>query len=245
MLHSTLFSGLVLIVLLLVYAEVKNRTSFLKIIGIKLSSKNKKSTLALYNTNYFSHFKKSSMMHLFIGLAITLILAYILYNFMFFSVVLSNSMRPTFERGDMVLMQGYNTTPQVGDIIMFNVAKIGKDQVITHRIYSISKNSNTEKYQIKTKGDAADRIDDWTLIPRDVHSKAVVIGGEPIVIKTAGYYFLDDTPTTTYSGEFGFMQTIFMKAKEIGLLIFAICITLFILLSVNDSIKQKRLRRRN
>ena len=205
---------------------------------MKVLSKHEKGALNLYHDIYLSHFKYSKMWHIFVALAIVFILAFILYNYLFFTVVLSNSMKPTFERGDMILMQGYDTTPQIGDIAMFTVIKFGKDDLITHRIYSISGN------KIKTKGDAG-QVDKWTITPKNIHSKAIIIGGKPIVIKSVGYYFLDDTPTSTYEGEFGFIQSIIMKAKELGLLIFAIAIILFVLLSVNDSVKQKQLRRRN
>ena len=171
-------------------------------------------------------------------LLITLIIAYILYNNLFFVVVLSNSMLPTAEKGDMILMQNYNITPKVGDIVMFRHEKIGTDEIITHRVYSISERG------IQTKGDAT-RVDPWITPQRNIISKAVIVGNKPVVMKSVGYYFFDETPTTTYRGEFGFFQTIMLKAKEMGLLIFTVCIVLFILLSVNDIIKQKQLRRRN
>ena len=170
-------------------------------------------------------------------LLITLILAYILYNNLFFAVVLSNSMLPTAEKGDMILMQNYNVTPEVGDIVMFYHEKIGKDEIITHRVYS------TSEGEIRTKGDATP-IDPWPTPNKNIISKAVIVGEQPVVVRDIGYYFLDESPTTTYSGEFGFIQTTLLKAKEIGLLIFAVCIVLFILLSVNDTIKQKQLRNR-
>lgn len=170
-------------------------------------------------------------------LLITLILAYVLYNNLFFAVVLSNSMRPTAEKGDMILMQNYNITPKVGDIVMFRHDKIGTDEIITHRVHGIYGSG------IQTKGDAAP-VDPWVTPQRNIISKAFIVGNEPVVLKSVGYYFLDESPTTTYSGEFGFMKTILMKAKEIGLLIFAVCIILFVLLSVNDTIKQKKLRNR-
>ena len=233
---SIIFSGLILIILLLAYTHINKKSSIL-IRGINIFQKSKESNTANIHTSYYMrYFKKVNGKRIIVLLIGTLIFAYILYNSLFFAVVLSNSMMPVFERGDMVLMQTYNITPEVGDIMMFNVQKLGKDDIVTHRIYSISKNG------IRTKGDAT-ALDNWVIHERDIMSKVVIVGGKPIVVKGVGYYFLDETPTTTYSGEFGFIQTILMKAKEIGLLIFVVCIVMFILLSVNDSMKQKRLRR--
>lgn len=192
----------------------------------------------IYVNNYKKMFQNSSKMIAYM-VVVTFILAYIFYHYLFFTVPISGSMRPTFDRGDLVLMQRYDMTPEVGDIIMFGIAKIGKDQVVTHRVYEVLPGG-----EFRTKGDATP-IDSWTISQKQIHSKAVLVGGEPIVIKKVGYYVLDETPSSTYKGEFGFLQSILMKGKEFGLFIFAICVTLFILLSLNDSIKQKRLRRRN
>ena len=156
-----------------------------------------------------------------------------LYNYIFFVVVLSGSMVPTFSKGDMVLMQKYDIDPQIGDIIMFQPETFGRDMVVTHRVHSITPRG------VVTKGDATP-IDNWFIDQNIIYSEAILIGGKPIVIKSIGYYFMDETPNINFPGEFGFIKSILMKSKELGLLIFAVSIIVFVLLSVNDSIKRKQ-----
>lgn len=195
-----------------------------------LSQKNVKTNLENYKRSFKVPKKSSKYIYILLN---TLVTAYILYNYIFFAAVLSGSMAPTFDRGDMVLMQKFDIDPQIGDIILFQPSTFGKDQVVTHRVYSITPSG------IKTKGDARP-VDNWVIDQESIYSEAILIGGKPIVIKNIGYYFIDETPNTSYPGEFGFIKSIMMKSKELGLLIFAVAIILFILLSVNDSIKRKK-----
>ena len=197
---------------------------------------------SLYNIHLARSFKKSKT---FVGvLVITFILAFIAYNFIFFAVPISGSMRPTFDRGDLILMQTYDVEPHVGDIVMFGVAKIGRDEIVTHRVYEVLPGGQ----EIRTKGDSTP-VDAWVIDIKRIYSKAIIIGGKPVVLKGAGTYFLDNSITASsslqYSNEMGLLQNILKSAKEFGLLIFAICVVLFILISMNDSIKMKQLRRRN
>ena len=179
---------------------------------------------------------KISAKNLFSTLLTTLIISFILYNYVFFTVPTSNSMIPTFEAGDLVLMQRYDVETSIGDIVMFNVALIGTDQIVTHRVYSITPDG------IKTKGDNGG-IDYWTIPPEQIYAKAITIGGQPIIIKSVGYYFLDAQISPAYTQEFAFMQTIFKGGKQLGLLIFIICLVAYTWLSVNDMKRQKKHRR--
>ena len=201
---------------------------------------NKKNERSHYIIYFTKSFKKSKT--LTSALVITFILAFIAYNYIFFAVPVSGSMRPTFAKGDLVLMQTYDVEPHVGDIVMFGVARLGKDEIVTHRVYEVLPGGQ----KIRTKGDSTP-VDAWIIDIKRIHSKAIIIGDKPIVLKGAGAYFLNSpvSSSSQYNFELGLLQNIMTNAKEFGLLIFAICVTLFILLSVNDSIKQKRFRRRN
>ena len=187
--------------------------------------------------NYAMRFKiQSSLKQFMLSLITTLLFAFILYNYLFFTVPISNSMRPTFEAGDLVLMQKFDTEPHEGDIIMFGMAMIGKDQIITHRVYSVTAEG------VKTKGDASP-VDSWTLPPEQIYAKAITIGGQAIVIKSVGTYFLDAQVSSTYASEFGFIQALARGGKQLGLLIFVICLVAYTWLSVNDMKRQKKYRR--
>ncbi|MHC1567312.1 MAG: signal peptidase I [Candidatus Syntropharchaeia archaeon] len=97
---------------------------------------------------------------IFIGIVFIL-----LFHVVFFTVVVSDSMFPTFKKGDLILMQSITTEPRVGDIITF------KTDVylypVTHRVVSISDG------KIRTKGDARDTVDSWVISKEDVLAKAI------------------------------------------------------------------------
>ena len=234
-------SGIVFVVLVLAYLQISKNKTFQKIYTrIPLTRLTKReSPVGMYLSSYALHFKRGTRLKSTLGLLlVTLIFAFIFYNYLFFTVPISNSMRPTFEKGDLVLMQKFDTEPHEGDIIMFGMAVVGgMDQIITHRIYSITPGS------IKTKGDAVNAVDSWTLRPEQVHAKAIIIGGQPIVIKSVGHYFLDTQISSTYAKEFGFMQFLVRGGKQLGLLIFIICIVGYLWLSIEDVKKYKKHRR--
>lgn len=236
---NIIFTGIIFLILMISFAQINRNVPVIRICKKCINRSKQNQTFDAYLRRYALLFKKrSNVRSIITPILIVLVLALIFYNGIFFTVPISNSMKPTFEKGDLVLMQKYDTSPNVGDIILFSVAVIGPDKVITHRIYSISGDS------IKTKGDSTP-IDQWIITPKQIHAKTIMIGNKPIVIKSVGYYFLDETPTTTFANEFGALQTILMKGKELGLFIFATCIIIFVLLSVNDIKKQKKYRRRN
>ena len=234
-------AGLAFLVLLIAYLQATGKatiqnTKWIYPIKRLLTRKN---DVNFHLKNYAIAFKaKVATKNLLSTLLLTLIISFILYNYVFFTVPVSNSMRPTFEAGDLVLMQKFDVEPNKDDIIMFGLAVIGKDQIITHRVYSVTPEG------IKTKGDAG-AIDYWVIRPDQIYAKAVTIGGQPIVIKYVGNYFLDTQISSTYAREFGFIQAIARGGKQLGLLIFAICIVAYTWLSVNDIKKQKKYRRRN
>lgn len=84
----------------------------------------------------------------------------------------SNSMLPTFARGDTVLIEKideeYNKL-LVGDILAFSF----NNQILVHRIVSIEENNGI--FIIKTKGDNNEEIDGWTVSNDMIYGKVVFI----------------------------------------------------------------------
>lgn len=233
--------GFTLIILMLAYIQINKNELFQKIfryVPITLFFRRRDAVKEHLNVHamYFKIRKKSK--GLILSVIVALLLAFVLYNYVFFTVPVSNSMRPTFEAGDLVLMQKFDIVPEKDDIIMFGMAVIGNDRVITHRVYSVTPSG------VKTKGDAGG-VDYWTVSQKQIYAKAITIGNKPIVIKSVGNYFLDTQISSTYAAELGFMQTIVQGGKQLGLLIFVICIVAYTWLAVDDIKRQKKYRRRN
>src|SRR3972149_10515253 len=79
--------------------------------------------------------------------------------------VFSESMVPTYYKGDMIIVQGENNV-SVGDVIVFDVPD--RAYPIIHRVYSIENN------QIRTKGDNNAYVDPWVTTSDKIHGKAVL-----------------------------------------------------------------------
>ena len=234
-------AGITFTTLLLIYLYITHNKTVQRIFRypVKHLIKRRNSIDAYLNVHALQFKTKAATKKMLLSLITTLLLAFILYNYVFFTVPVSNSMRPTFEAGDLVLMQKFDTEPHESDIIMFAIAVRGKDPIVTHRVYSVAPDG------VKTKGDANGAVDSWLLPPEQIYAKAITIGQKPIVIQSVGHYFLDTQISTTYAREFGFMQSIVQGGKQLGLLIFVICLVAYTWLSVNDMKKQKKYRRRN
>ena len=79
--------------------------------------------------------------------------------------VFSQSMVPTFQKGDLIVVSGKEADVSIGDIIVFDIGS--KDYPIIHRVYDIRKNGD-----IITKGDNNGFEDPWIVNPESVHGKA-------------------------------------------------------------------------
>ncbi len=79
--------------------------------------------------------------------------------------VFSESMLPTFQKGDMIIVFG-NDEIKVGDIIVFSVPD--RQDPIIHRVYSITGSI------IQTKGDNNQYVDPWQTTLQNVKGKAVL-----------------------------------------------------------------------
>ena len=241
MLYSIALAFLLFILYLQIAKKNASITSTIrKIVYNSIANSHNKNTRFHLNLHLIHFKKREYAKKLFGSIISTLILAFIFYNYIFFAVPISDSMSPTFEKGDLILMQKYDIEPYEGDIVMFGVSILGEgNKVVTHRVYSVTPDG------IKTKGDATSSVDNWKIPKERIHAKAISINDKPIVIKSIGHYFLDTQVSSTYASEFRFMQSIVQGGKQLGLLIFVICLVAYTWLSVNDMKKQKKYRRRN
>ena len=90
--------------------------------------------------------------------------------------IASNSMKPTFERGDIQVIDKKQQTYQVGDIIQFYGLN---NTIFVHRVVSVRKD-NQDTYYV-TKGDNNDTVDLLEI------SQSRVIGKAIFTIKYLGY----------------------------------------------------------
>jgi signal peptidase len=79
--------------------------------------------------------------------------------------VFSESMLPTFEKGDMIIVQG-GTQINVGDIVVYDAPSY--KYPIIHRVISVSEEG------ITTKGDHNSAADPWVTPASKVHGKAIL-----------------------------------------------------------------------
>ncbi len=144
-------------------------------------------------------------------------------------VVVSDSMKPEFERGDIILTQSINSIPEPGDIITFHV----EDNLISvsHRVVQVS-----EKGIIRTKGDNNPYTDDFKTTQKDVIAKAITFNEHPIVIKGLGALFITDYKAEgviyKWGDRFTFMQQVSVTIKAWGYVITVIALLAYILLII-------------
>ena len=185
-------------------------------------------------------FIKPKPLRLFIPFFIFLIIVYIfLSHTIFFAVVTSDSMYPSFKTGDLLMMRNVDIDDiQVGDVIMFTVPS--ERELIIHRVESIGEEG------ILTAGDATGATDNWIVDINDVEAELVIVGGGPVILKEAGWYFIDNAPSSApFSGELFFTSMLLMTFKSLGIILFVVSITLYLLLTARDVKGKKVYRRRH
>ncbi len=127
-------------------------------------------------------------------------------------------------------MQNLKVEPEQGDIIMFETKEA--TMPVIHRIYSISGEN------IKTKGDAAELVDNWIMKKDQIHGEAIIFQGKPILVKNVGEYLLFDPNNvriTKYGSEIYQISKIIKNIKNLGLTIFIICILLYIFINFKST----------
>lgn len=141
-----------------------------------------------------------------------------------FTVVISDSMKPEFQRGDMVLMQGFFKEPKVGDIITFQTDDAR--YAITHRVYGVGE-------VIITKGDNVPYPDRYRTTQDKVLLKAIMFGDHPIVIPKLGALFITDYSKQgvifKYGDQFTFMQQLSATIRAWGYIITIIAVLAYIM----------------
>ena len=122
---------------------------------------------------------KVAMKIIYLPILILLIIVVILVSGIFkykMIAIGSNSMVPVFYRGDAIIYEKVTSNEiNVGDVIVFKES----NKIITHRVVSIDKKGN--EYMIKTKGDANNTEDKFT-----VYDQAL-LGKVEYVVKYVGY----------------------------------------------------------
>jgi signal peptidase len=187
-------------------------------------------TMAMYR----EHARKVRLRSVLLPISLVLFAVYILSaHLVFFAIITSGSMEPTFKKGDLVLMQDILIQPKPGDIIIFpdpQNSRVGSQPLtITHRIESISADG------IKTKGDNNPYIDSWSVSRKMVLGKAIVLYRQPLVLKDMGKYFLLDFSAQQYNQEFLAISKTIQNMRALGIMIFFICLALYLILSVRDA----------
>lgn len=180
-----IFTGILAAILIILYCLVNSKTITGKIVNVFTA----RNALKGMSRHYMERFREHRQTRLSRNILIqafpwfcVLALVYILSNqYFIFGTVLTGSMVPTFDPGDMVLMQTFDKKVKVGEIAMFPM--YGFREPVTHRVVEINEYGN-----IITKGDANPTIDNNGFPPERIVGKAVVIGGQPIVLKGFGYY---------------------------------------------------------
>lgn len=229
------FNVLIFLILYLAYkVEVRNfdfdfHLRLLNKIKNHLHKKSKENRINSRMERYHTLIERPSFIGLIIPLMIVGIIGFTLYNHMiFFAVVGSGSMEPTFKRNDLILMQNLNTGVDNGDIIMFKAPSVL--QPVTHRVVGMADKG------IITKGDARQFRDDWIVKDDQIMAKVITIEGKPIILKDIGIYFIEDRESaikmSRYGQEFDIVRKLVNSIKTFGLMIFFIAIFMYILTSI-------------
>ncbi len=147
----------------------------------------------------------------------------------FFAAVLSNSMYPTFERGDAVLIQTIFREPHEGDIVMFVHKEFGHS--VTHRVIRV------EGDRVYTGGDSSGP-DGEPVNKGDIIGKAILIFGKPIVVKGVGNYFILDVKElrdiTPYGQEYLFYKKLLDTFRQYAIAVIIIGISTYIYLTIRE-----------
>jgi signal peptidase I len=132
--------------------------------GLKKTFKKYRKTWDRHTEGWFG-----TIVYLFLGFVIAYLvnvgLSYALDTNTPVVAVFSNSMVPTFYKGDMIVVYG-DRDVSVGDIIVFETSD--RKYPIIHRVYEITPGG------IKTKGDNNEYTDPWMINENNIYGKAVL-----------------------------------------------------------------------
>ncbi|TFG24226.1 MAG: signal peptidase I [Promethearchaeota archaeon] len=96
-------------------------------------------------------------------------------------VVVSDSMAPKINTGDLLFLQGRDPEDiEVGDVVVYDAPWAGApDEPIVHRVVGIRYNEEKDRYEFRTKGDANDYKDEEWFPEQRI--RGVVIGRIPYI----------------------------------------------------------------
>lgn len=184
----------------------------------------------MYGYETISGMHKPSLLGSTILLSIlVLVISLLLFKVVFFTAVTSGSMSPTFERGDLVLMQRIHPEPVEGDIIMLQREEYMLP--ITHRVVSVTEGG------VRTKGDARSRVDPWVIPEEEIIAKTVQVGEKPLVLKDVGDYFILDPKEMRigkYGSEYAFVKNLFLTIRVYGYALCIIAILGYVILTIKE-----------
>ena len=147
------------------------------------------------------------------------------FKMIFFTAVISDSMKPEFQRGDLVMSQAIFKDPEVGDIITFRAKGILNS--VTHRVTNVNGN------YVTTKGDNNPAADDYGTTKNDIIAKAITLNGHPIVLEGMGSFFILDFSKegklNKFGDQFDFMQKMFASIRTWGYVITIIAFSALIM----------------
>ena len=233
--HLSIIIGFLLLILFF-YIFYKVNTNKINIIPGLIylfirKSPDHKQSLKEQKKQYYKLSRRPNILPVLVPLLITGFTAYIILSkIIFFAIITSDSMSPALETKDLVLMQNLKVDPQQGDIIMFETKEA--TMPVIHRIDSISGEN------IRTKGDAAELVDNWIIRKDQIQGEALIFQGKPILVKSIGEYLLFDPNNvriTKYGSEIYQMSKIIKNIKNLGLTIFIICILLYIFMNFRST----------
>lgn len=199
--------------------------------GYREHSRNKKVKEKMTEYKTFSGVGAPSFLRSAIPFCVFIaVILILLFKLVFLTAIVSNSMQPTFKKGDLVLMQKIATVPEDGDIIMFEQKDIMLP--VTHRAIAVTDEGS------KTRGDARGVTDPWIVQNEAIIAKAVQIGGGPLVLENVGNYFILETSEMAYDPKYGseytFMRNIFSMLRLYGYIVCVIAVMGYVLLSLNE-----------
>ncbi len=239
-LNEILFFGMLLVFLIIIYHRVYYNTDFFAPVRSRYSTFDRKNKINNYIKTISMQPADTQKGMLKEGLILTtvlLVMFLLATKAVFFTAVVSGSMVPTFERGDLVLMQNIERTYRVGDIIMFTRPDTSNPE--SHRIVSVTNEG------IQTQGDAVGIMDYWVIKDREIIGKAILIQGKPVVIKGYGQFFIVDYINKNQDfGPFGQDAQkyilFFQVVKLYGYVIAVVSLLLYIVLTVRKKPQQNR-----
>jgi len=142
-----------------------------------------------------------------------LVIAFIVMNqYVNFVVVTSDSMSPTIQKGDLILVQSIIKTTYTGDIIQFQVPS--RRLPVLHRVEEVLANG------YKTKGDFNPSPDYWTVEESQIQAKVIILFSNPVVIPKIGEIFIVESKVTKFGSEYSFVSGLVNIFRVLSLIIF-------------------------